>query len=97
MSETKEIAAAFPFESRFIEVNGSPMHYVEEGAGDPILFLHGQPTSSYLWRNIIPHLSSLGRCIAPDLIGFGKSDKPDIEYRFFDQWVMSRASSKNWD
>jgi haloalkane dehalogenase len=60
------------------------MHYVEEGSGDPILFLHGQPTSSYLWRNVIPHLTDLGRCIAPDLIGFGKSDKPDIEYRFFD-------------
>jgi haloalkane dehalogenase len=78
------ISPAFPFESRFVEVLGSKMHYVEEGSGDPILFLHGQPTSSYLWRNIIPHLSGLGRCIAPDLIGFGKSDKPDIEYRFFD-------------
>ncbi|MDX1577122.1 MAG: haloalkane dehalogenase, partial [Gemmatimonadota bacterium] len=52
--------------------------------GDPILFLHGNPTSSYLWRNVIPHVSGLGRAIAPDLIGFGKSEKPDIEYRFFD-------------
>jgi haloalkane dehalogenase len=57
---------------------------VEEGSGDPILFLHGNPTSSYLWRNIIPHLTSRGRCIAMDLIGMGKSDKPDLEYRFFD-------------
>lgn len=81
---TQEISAAFPFESKFVEVKGSKMHYVEEGDGDPILFLHGQPTSSYLWRNIIPHLTGSGRCIAPDLIGFGKSDKPDIEYRFFD-------------
>ena len=79
-----EISAAFPFESKYVEILGSKMHYIEEGSGDPILFLHGQPTSSYLWRNIIPHLSPLGRCIAPDLIGFGKSDKPDIEYRFFD-------------
>ena len=47
-------------------------------------FLHGNPTSSYLWRNIIPHVTSLGRAIAPDLIGMGKSDKPDLEYRFFD-------------
>ena len=78
------ISAAFPFESKYVEVLGSKMHYVDEGSGDPLLFLHGQPTSSYLWRNIIPHVSSLGRCIAPDLIGFGKSDKPDIEYRFFD-------------
>lgn len=84
MTTTSEISAAFPFEPHYVEVNGSKMHYVEQGAGDPILFLHGNPTSSYLWRNIIPHLSSLGRCIAPDLIGQGKSDKPDIEYRFFD-------------
>ena len=75
----QEISAAFPFESRFVEVLGSKMHYVEEGAGDPILFLHGQPTSSYLWRNVIPHLTTQGRCVAPDLIGFGMSDKPDIE------------------
>lgn len=81
---TKEISAAFPFESRFVDVLGSRMHYVEEGSGDPILFLHGQPTSSYLWRNVIPHLTTKGRCIAPDLIGFGMSDKPDIEYRFLD-------------
>lgn len=78
------ISAEFPFESRFVEVQGSRLHYVEEGSGDPILFLHGNPTSSYLWRNIIPHVSSLGRAIAPDLIGFGASDKPDLEYSFFD-------------
>jgi haloalkane dehalogenase len=80
----QEISAAFPFESKFVEVQGSRMHYVEEGGGDPVLFLHGNPTSSYLWRNVIPHLSPLARCIAPDLIGMGKSDKPDLEYRFFD-------------
>jgi len=51
------------------------MAYVEAGAGDPVIFLHGNPTSSYLWRNIIPHVQSLGRCIAPDLIGMGDSDK----------------------
>jgi haloalkane dehalogenase len=50
----------------------------------PSLFLHGNPTSSYLWRNIIPYLVPHGRCIAPDLIGMGKSDKPDLSYRFFD-------------
>ncbi len=81
---TQEISAAFPFQSKFVEVEGSKMHYVEEGAGDPVLFLHGDPTSSYLWRNVIPHVSPLARCIALDLIGMGKSDKPDIEYRFFD-------------
>ncbi len=79
-----DIPTDFPYESRFVEVEGSKMHYVEVGSGDPILFLHGQPTSSYLWRNILPHLAPLGRAIAPDLIGFGRSDKPDIEYRFVD-------------
>ena len=80
------ISAAFPFESKYVEVHGSKMHYIDEGAGDPILFLHGNPTSSYLWRNIIPFLTPHGRCIAPDLIGMGKSDKPDIPYRFFDHY-----------
>jgi haloalkane dehalogenase len=51
------------------------MAYVEVGAGDPIVFLHGNPTSSYLWRNVIPHVAGLGRCLAPDLIGMGDSDK----------------------
>lgn len=80
----EKISADFPYESRFLEIDGANIHYIEKGAGDPILFLHGNPTSSYLWRNIIPHLTSVGRCIAMDLIGMGKSDKPDIEYRFFD-------------
>lgn len=80
-----DISADFPFESRYVEVHGSKMHYIEEGEGDPILFLHGNPTSSYLWRNVIPHLVAHGRCIAPDLIGMGKSDRPDISYRFRDQ------------
>jgi haloalkane dehalogenase len=67
-------------------VHGRRMAYVEVGEGDPIVFLHGNPTSSYLWRNVIPHLERAGRCIAPDLIGMGDSDKlvesgPD-SYRF---------------
>ncbi|NIR43741.1 MAG: haloalkane dehalogenase [Gemmatimonadetes bacterium] len=86
MSDRKEISAAFPYESRFVEVNGSKLHYIEEGSGDPVLFLHGNPTSSYLWRNIIPHVSPSHRAVALDLIGMGKSDKPDIEYRFFDHY-----------
>ncbi len=76
------ISSEFPFDSKFIEINGSKMHYVDIGEGDPILFLHGQPTSSYLWRNVIPHLQKHARCIAPDLIGMGKSEKPDIDYTF---------------
>jgi len=58
-----------------IEVLGKKMAYAEMGEGDPIVFLHGNPTSSYLWRNIMPLLSEQGRCIAPDLIGMGDSDK----------------------
>ena len=58
-----------------ISVNGKTMSYVEMGEGDPIIFQHGNPTSSYLWRNIMPHLADQGRCIAVDLIGMGDSDK----------------------
>ena len=57
------------------DIHGLTMSYEEVGEGDPIVFLHGNPTSSYLWRNIIPHLSESYRCIAPDLIGMGDSDK----------------------
>jgi haloalkane dehalogenase len=81
-----DISPKFPFESKFIEINGSNMHYIDVGTGDTILFLHGQPTSSYLWRNIIPHLQTNARCIAPDLIGMGKSDKPDIAYTYEDHY-----------
>ena len=60
-----------------VDINGKRMAYVESGSGDPIVFQHGNPTSSYLWRNIIPHLAGQGRCIAVDLIGMGDSDKLD--------------------
>jgi haloalkane dehalogenase len=66
-------------EERYIKhevmIHGRKMAYVDEGVGDPILFLHGNPSSSYQWRNVIPHLVKMGRCIAPDLIGMGDSDK----------------------
>jgi haloalkane dehalogenase len=78
--------SGFPYEPHFVQVLGSRMHYVEEGKGDPILLIHGNPTSSYLWRNVIPHLASHGRVIAVDLIGMGKSDKPRIGYRFADHY-----------
>ncbi len=64
-----------PFAKKRASVFGRAMAYVEVGQGDPIVFLHGNPTSSYLWRNVIPHLEPLGRGIAPDLIGMGDSDK----------------------
>jgi haloalkane dehalogenase len=80
------ISAAFPYKKQRLEVHGSEMAYVEVGEGDPIVLLHGNPTSSYLWRNVMPYLEPLGRCIAPDLIGMGDSDKlPDSgpdSYRF---------------
>ncbi len=78
------ISAEFNYEPHYCEVLGSRMHYIDEGSGDPIVLLHGNPTWSYLWRNIIPYLREKGRVIAPDLIGMGRSDKPDIEYRFVD-------------
>lgn len=69
-----------------VRVEDLEMSYVEVGEGDPIVFLHGNPTSSYLWRNIMPHLAGQGRCIAPDLIGMGHSDKLESSgagsYRF---------------
>ncbi len=80
----ERISEKLTYPSKYVEVYGSKMHFVEAGTGDAILFLHGIPTSCYLWRNIIPHLSSLGRCVAPDLIGFGQSDKPNIDYSIFD-------------
>ncbi len=70
---------------RRVAVLDTEMSYVDTGRGDPIVFLHGNPTSSYLWRNIIPHLSEHGRCLAPDLVGMGQSGKsPKGAYRFVD-------------
>src|SRR5258707_14548238 len=72
------ISAAFPYQKQRRPVLGREMAYVEVGEGDPIVLLHGNPTSAYLWRNVLPHLQPLGRCIGPDLIGMGDSDKlPD--------------------
>jgi haloalkane dehalogenase len=77
---------------RHVDIDGCPMAYREVGSGDPIVLLHGNPTSSYLWRNVIPHLTGLGRCIALDLVGMGASAKlPDsglgryrfVEHRYF--------------
>jgi haloalkane dehalogenase len=67
-----------------VSVLDSTMHYEEAGEGDPIVLLHGNPTSSFLWRKVIPGLAGEGRVLAPDLIGMGRSGKPDIGYRFVD-------------
>jgi haloalkane dehalogenase len=76
----REIRERFPFSSRFVRVNGHRMHYVDEGQGDPVLLLHGNPTWSFLYRKFIPPLVAAGyRAIAPDHIGFGLSDHPARE------------------
>lgn len=69
-----------PHEKKETEVLGRRMAYVDVGEGDPVVFLHGNPTSSYLWRNVIPYLEGRARCLAPDLIGMGDSEKlPDSD------------------
>jgi haloalkane dehalogenase len=66
----------FPFAPHYIEQDGLRMHYLDEGEGEPILLLHGEPTWSFLYRRMIPPLVHAGRCVAPDCFGFGRSDKP---------------------
>jgi haloalkane dehalogenase len=79
------ISPADPYPRQRVAVAGTEIAYIDIGNGDPIIFLHGNPTSSYLWRNIIPHLVGLGRCLAPDLVGMGQSGKAaDGSYRFVD-------------
>lgn len=72
---TAQTISAAELPKKSITIAGRSMAYSEMGEGDPIVFLHGNPTSSYLWRNVMPHLADQGRCIAPDLIGMGDSDK----------------------
>lgn len=79
-----EIGVDFPYEGRYVPVLDSRMHYVEGGEGPPLLFIHGQPTWSYLWRNVLPWVEGRGRAVAVDLIGMGRSGKPKIDYRFED-------------
>ena len=75
----------YPFPSKFFDLDGVRLHYVDEGRGETLLCVHGNPTWSYLWRNIIPHLLPFGRCLAPDYVGMGNSGPaPDGNYRFFD-------------
>ncbi len=80
------ISAVDNYHRHFVTILGSRMAYVDEGPRDApiVVLLHGNPTSSYLWRNIIPYVAPTHRCIAPDLIGMGDSAKPDIAYRYTD-------------
>jgi haloalkane dehalogenase len=80
----------FPFEPRYLDQDGMRIHYLDEGAGDPVLCLHGEPTWSFLYRKMIPGLASAARVVAPDYFGFGRSDKPtDAGWYTFDRHCAS--------
>jgi haloalkane dehalogenase len=82
----------YDFEPHYVEVNDLRMHFVDEGSGDPILLLHGEPTWSYLYRKMIPPLSAHRRVVAPDLLGFGRSDKPtDRKFYTYENHVTAVA------
>jgi haloalkane dehalogenase len=96
------ISANDPHPRKRLNSLGVEMSYADTGGGDPIVFLHGNPTSSYLWRNVIPHLAGSGRCLAPDLVGMGDSGKTaDGSYRFADHaryldgWFESLGLNRN--
>ena len=103
-ADEKPISAE-PLPTKRVQALDLEMAYVEMGSGDPIVFLHGNPTSSYLWRNIMPYAAPFGRCIAPDLIGMGASDKrplqegedPDARYGFFEHQRYLDALLENLD
>ena len=85
--------SAFPSESSFAEVDGLQIAYVDDGEGPPVWFMHGEPTWSYLWRGVWPHVRDAGfRCVVPDLAGFGRSDKPeDVGWYSYDRHVAVMA------
>lgn len=96
------ISAADPHPRRRTAVLDAEMSYVDVGTGDPVVFLHGNPTSSYLWRNVVPHVSGFRRCLAPDLVGMGRSGKsPARAYRFVDHaryldaWFEAVGATRN--
>lgn len=99
---TARSIARDPHPRQRVRVLDTEMTYVDAGRGDPIVFLHGNPTSSYLWRNVIPHVVGLGRCLAPDLVGMGESGKsPTESYRFvdharyLDEWFEALGLTRN--
>jgi haloalkane dehalogenase len=84
----------FPFEARYREVDGLRLAHLDEGEGAPVLFMHGEPTWSFLWRKVLPPVRDAGfRCIAPDLVGFGRSDKPvDLDWYSYERHVALAAT-----
>jgi haloalkane dehalogenase len=98
----ESVSAADRHPRRRASVLDSEIAYVDSGAGDPVVFLHGNPTSSYLWRNVIPYVEGVARCLAPDLIGMGESGKaPSGSYRFrdhgryLDAWFEALGLDRN--
>lgn len=100
------LAENMPYEKKFATIKGKRIAYVEEGTGDPIVLLHGNPTSSFLWRNVIPELTGAGRVIVPDLIGHGDSEKlpadegPDrysfeVAYQYVDGLLSELGATEN--
>ena len=96
------IDAADPHPGGHVKVLDTEIEYVDTGRGDPIVFLHGNPTCSYQWRNVVPYVSKVGRCVAPDLVGMGRSGtSPKHSYRFIDQaryldaWFDALGLTKN--
>lgn len=92
-----DIPADFPFESQFIELGQEKVHYVESGEGDPVLLLHGLPSSSYVWRNVIPRIDADKNVIALDFLGFGKSSFPanrdvsiEVQYQMFKDFIAAK-------
>lgn len=81
-----EIREDLSYDYRSVDVLGSKMSYFEDGEGENVLLIHGNPTSAYLWRNIVPNVADAHRAIAVDLIGMGRSEKPDIGYKFADHY-----------
>jgi haloalkane dehalogenase len=84
----------FPFQAHYREVDGLRLAHLDEGHGPPVLFMHGEPTWSFLWRNVIPPVREAGfRCIAPDMVGFGRSDKPtDVGWYSYERHVALAAT-----
>ena len=90
--ERFEALPDFPFAPNYLEQDGLRMHYLDEGEGDPVLLLHGEPTWSFLYRKLIPPIALMARCVAPDYFGFGRSDKPtDREWYSYDRHTESLA------
>ena len=83
----------FPFDAHYEEVDGLRLAYLDEGEGPPVVFFHGEPTWSFLWRKVIPPVRDAGfRCIAPDYAGFGRSDKPtDVGFYTYDRHIELMA------